>query len=231
MNRKRLCFVSAICMLFWAQAVFAEVKVRLFSPPLDYTGEARRYTVTTTETMKRATLVLVESAQGTALYRDLPMPIEGGIYATTQQALTLSNEGEYRFHVAVLPASGDADHFFSFTVHSQPAPGALKNFTVSDAPYYVDQSLEVAATFTKTPGGVEIGILQDGNYRSTDVVRNKGGLEAVGYLTPLTQGDHEIILSFTDSATGRNTEGPSLPAALRAGSPCTIRLPATGSAT
>lgn len=199
--KRRCLFLAAVLSVFWGgRMVFAEMQVRLFSPPEAYVGVPCRYTVATVEAMKGATLLTVEDASGRVLHENLPLSVEGGIYAATRRPLFLPAEGGYRFRAALTDHSG-ATSFFSFPVRCRPAPKPLRDFRVSKAPYYVGQSFEVAALFASLPGSVDIGILKDGDYQGADVVLNSGDLEAIGYPTPRASGVHEVVLTFVDPST------------------------------
>ena len=63
--KRRCLFLAAVLSVFWGgRMVFAEMQVRLFSPPEAYVGVPCRYTVATVEAMKGATLLTVEDASG-----------------------------------------------------------------------------------------------------------------------------------------------------------------------
>lgn len=199
-----------LIVLFTAIAVCvggrtSEAAIRLFSPQKDYTQEARYYTITTAEPIQNALLVFVEDSDGNILYEKVPMLIEGGIFAITSSLVTLPREGQYRFQFATTPssdlASGKETVFSSFIVSSSRAPSVLKDFTLSKAPYYVGQSLEVVASFTQPPLSVEAHIMHNNTAYKVDITHNQGGVEVVGYATPQNRGDHYLSLSFVDPAT------------------------------
>ena len=209
MTKKQRFYLFILTLLlhipFTPHLSFAATQVCLFSPPHDYTSEARYYTLTTTESMCNALLLQVTDSRGVELYRDVPLLIEGGIYATTQIPLTLPIAGEYRFSFGVETSSDTTPKpqtlFFSFSVISNPAPDVLKNIFLSRAPYYVGQSLEVNATFTKTPTNVKIGIREGSSFQRSNILHNSGDLNSVAHLTPDRTGEHEIVVIFIDPKT------------------------------
>lgn len=197
-----------------AHADGGDVALRAFFPASDYTGAERRYSVAATEKIQRAKLIFVEDASGARLYENMPMLIEGGVFATTQAELTLPAEGDYRFRIGlskidrdIVDASGNATEdrqtfFFTVTVRSKASRGALKNVKLSRPPYYVDHSFEIETLFDTPPVSVDAGLRVGNAYQAIDVVHNSGGLAVVGYATPTVKGDQAVVVAFQDPASG-----------------------------
>ena len=200
--------------LFSASAEAADIEIRSFFPARDYTGEPRFYSLAATEKMQRAKLLFVEDPAGNVLYRDVPMLIEGGIFATTAEAITLPQAGNYRFRLGlgrrdadIVDVSGDIGidgetFFHTVVVTSAPAAGGLRDIGLSKPPYYANQSLEVEAFFTAPPMSVEIELVQGNGTIAAEVVHNSSGSHVVAYLTPKIFGHHEVVVTFESALDG-----------------------------
>ena len=211
---KWLLLLTVIFTISCAGAALANVEARLFSPTRDYTGETRYYVITVSEEIRNATLVRVENPAGAAIYQNVPMLINGGIYATTQIPLTLPNPGEYRFHVGVTSITGFTS-FFTFTVRSETAAPGLRNVTISHPPYHVDHSFEILASFTVPPRNVVITLEREGIRSPVTTVSNVGGLEVVGYVAPSRTGRHDVLVTWTDAANSVRVESIPIYVTLR----------------
>ena len=192
----------------------ADIDIRTFFPARDYTGESRHYSVATTEKMQRAKLLFVEDADGNILYRNIPMLIEGGTFATTADAITLPRTGDYRFRLGlgrrdaeIVDTSGDVSldgetFFFTVTVASAPAGGGLRDIRLSKPPYYANQSLEGEAFFDVPPASVTMELIRSGQSLTSNIVHNSGGSHVVAYLTPKLFGHHEVVVTFERAGDG-----------------------------
>jgi len=203
---KILLLAVVLVAISFVEIACAGVQIRLFSPPVDYTGEARYYTVTASERISSAVLVLVENEAGAVIHQNVPMPVTGGIYATTRIPITLPNARNYRFHVGLTPIDGPTA-FFMFTVQSSPAEPGLDNVTISRPPYHVDYSLEILALFTEPPLDVTVALVREGVHYPVTTVSNSGGLEIIGYIAPSETGRHDVIVTWRkDLASPQHTE-------------------------
>ena len=216
MNRAKVFLLAVVFLVIsLADAACAEIQVKLFSPQRDYTEEARYYTVTASERISSAVLVLVENEAGAIIHQNIPMPVIGGIYATTRIPLALPSSGEYRFHVGLTPIGGPTA-FFMFTVQSSPAESGLKNVTISRPPYHVGYSLEILALFTEQPLDVFVTLVREGIHYPVTTVSNNGGLEVIGYIAPSEVGRHDIVVTWRrDSASPQHTESIPIYVTLR----------------
>ena len=206
--QKKLTFSAILCCIFFLflSSAHAEMQIKLLAPARDYTGQERSYFLAASAAVKNATLLRVENDSGDLLYENIPMLVEGGVFAVTQRALSLPLAGTYRFHIGVTAQSeadsGNHTSFFSFTVNSQPAPDVLQNILLSTPPYYANHTFEVLASFAEIPINVKIELVGDTSRQPVEVVYNQGGLEVVGYATPEREGFHEIQISWVSPSTG-----------------------------